>query len=214
MAGAGMLRVALSGADLECVRVASQPAPMLELRTLLREPLLARETAGPAADRAKVQLVRSLVAEPCAPAFVLPAGSDTDDAIETVASARRDAIRRDLDDNVTAGFPLPGWTTDLVRPGQAGTRSRHGLRTALDHVVAAYVEPRTRWAAPVVAARVRAGHPGPGPAHRPGPGLGQRAHADPPLGRTDRGPAGRRPGRAPGDAARLGPAAPLGLRGG
>jgi DNA-binding transcriptional ArsR family regulator len=151
-----MLRVLLTAADLGHVRVASRPAPMLELRTLLREPLLARKAIEPNGGQAKIELVRSLVAQPCAPGFVLPALSDAGDAIETVASARRDAIRRDLDDNVTAGFPLPGWTAELARPGPGGTRARHGLHAALTHVVSAYIEPRTRWAAPVVEARTRA----------------------------------------------------------
>jgi hypothetical protein len=50
---------------------------------------------------------------------------------------RRDAIRRDLGDNATPGFPLPGWTADLTLPGQAGTRTRHRLHAALPHVEAA-----------------------------------------------------------------------------
>jgi hypothetical protein len=321
-----MLRVVLTAADLGHVRVASRPAPILELRTLLREPLPARKAIEPDGGQAKIELVRSLVAQPCAPGFVLPALSDADDAIETVASARRDAIRRDLDDNVTAGFPLPGWTADLARPGPGGTRARHGLQAALTHVVSAYIEPRTRWAAPVVEARTRAWqaraaadgpqvmlntmhpgircrgsvlevelasgaqveatatgagirvvptlsstpgvtlssdghapivltcpvplpaglapepgtlsararrahrpepehaaerhcrwprprHPGTRAPHRAGPGLGQRAHPDPPPGRPGRRQAGRFTGHPPGDTARLGAAAPVSLIG-
>lgn len=151
-----MLRVVLTNGDLGHVRVTSRPAPMLELRTLLREPLLDQKAIEPNSDQAKVDLVRSLVAQPCAPGFVLPATSDVDDAIETVAGARRDAIRRDLDDNATAGFPLPGWTTDLTLPGYAGTGARHSVHAALAHVVSAYIEPRTRWATPVVTATTRA----------------------------------------------------------
>jgi DNA-binding transcriptional ArsR family regulator len=149
-----MLRVMLTKADLEHVRVTSRPAPMLELRTLLREPLMARPLA-PGRDQARVDIVRLLVAQPCAPAFALPAAADIEDAVETVAGARRDAIRRDLDDNATAGFPLPGWTADLTLPGQAGTGARHRLHAALAHVASDYVEPRTRWAAPAVRARTR-----------------------------------------------------------
>jgi DNA-binding transcriptional ArsR family regulator len=155
-AGGRMLRVALTSADLEHVRVAAQPAPMLELRTLLREPLLTAPAVAAADGRAQLDLARSLVAQPCAPGFLLPATADADDAIETVASTRREAIRRDLEDNVTAGYPLPGWTADLTRTGQAGTRARHGLQAALAHVLATWIEPRTRWAAPMVAARTRA----------------------------------------------------------
>jgi predicted transcriptional regulator len=150
-----MLRVTLTKTDLEHVRVTSRPAPMLELRTLLREPLMARPME-PDRDQAKVDLVRLLVAQPCAPAFALPAAADIEDAVETVAGTRRDAIRRDLDDNAAAGFPLPGWTADLTRPGQAGTRARHRLHAALAHVASDYIEPRTRWAAPAVRARTRA----------------------------------------------------------
>jgi DNA-binding transcriptional ArsR family regulator len=139
--GAYMLRVMLTKADLEHVRVTSRPAPMLELRTLLREPLMARPLA-PGRDQAKVDIVRLLVAQPCAPAFALPAAADIEDAVETVAGARRDAIRRDLDDNATAGFPLPGWTADLTLPGQAGTGARHRLHAALAHVASHCVEPR------------------------------------------------------------------------
>jgi hypothetical protein len=106
---------------------------MLELRTLLREPLMAR-AIEPDRDQAEVDLVRFLVAQPCAPAFALPAAADIEDAVETVAGARRAAIRRDLDDNTAAGFPLPAWAADLTLPGQAGTTARHGLHAALAHV--------------------------------------------------------------------------------
>jgi hypothetical protein len=151
-----MLRVMLTDADLDRVRLISRPAPMLELRILFREPLLARKTIGPDSDRAKVELVRSIVAQPCAPGFVFPATSDVEDANESVAGARRDAIRHDLDDNAAAGFPLPGWTADLTLPGRAGTKVRHSVQAALAHVVSTYVEPRTRRAAPVVEARTQA----------------------------------------------------------
>jgi hypothetical protein len=102
------------------------------------------------------ELVRSIVAQPCAPGFVFPATSDVEDAIEIVAGTRRDAIRHDLDDNAAAGFPLPGWTAGLTLPGRAGTKVRHSVQTALAHVVSTYVEPRTRRAAPVVETRTQA----------------------------------------------------------
>src|ERR1017187_6157682 len=151
-----MLRVVLTNGDLGHVRVPPRAAPMRDLPPLLREPLLDQKAIEPNSDQAKVDLVRSLVAQPCAPGFVLPATSDVDDATETVAGPRRDAIRRDLDDNATAGFPLPGWTTDLTLPGYAGTGARHSVHAALAHVVSAYIEPRTRWATPVVTPTTRA----------------------------------------------------------
>lgn len=150
-----MLQVALTADDLDLVQVASRPSPMLELRTLLREPLVQRLTESRSKAHAMVGLVRSLVAQPCAPGFLFSAASDPADAIDTVVGTRRDAIRRDLDENAAAGFPLPAWTAELTQPGFAGTRTRKGLQAALTHVSSHYIEPRNLCGQPMVTARTQ-----------------------------------------------------------
>src|ERR1700709_321926 len=118
-----MLQVALTADDLDLVQVASRPSPMLELRTLLREPLVQRLTESRSKAYAMVGLVRSLVAQPCAPGFLFSAASDPADAIDTVVGTRRDAIRRDLDENAAAGFSIAGRSADLPETGFHGSRT-------------------------------------------------------------------------------------------
>jgi DNA-binding transcriptional ArsR family regulator len=148
-----MLRLTLTPADLDRVRVGDRPLPLVELHALLRAQGRPRWPTAGEVGAEDLGLVRDLVGPPCAPGFLFPAVSAADEALDAVAGARRDVVRRDLEDNVAAGYPLPRWTDDLVSPGAAGTAARHRLRAALGRVVARIVEPRTADLAPLIAGR-------------------------------------------------------------